>query len=465
MKLNQKENIQIKLDFAKLELKVVEEIMLVKTCSKCNKSISAWEDYKWTRRGEQKYYHKKCYIEKEEELEVEIRKLSTDDKEVEDVIVQPDEQYKINGDLSLSEKDFYERIQNSFKDGKLSTSSGNSEGDGQGQGQGDGKEEGEGQGKDKKEGEPTDQEMQEHFQVSERPLPNIPDDFEIPMIRHHKFTELLQYARMGFNVYLAGPPGSGKSKGCEELSRVFRIPFYPYYLSQFTSETKFLGFIDLQRELAITAFHLGWKDGGVINLEELDNTLPNLQGALNPFLESSEVLFPNNELIRKHTNCIIVASGNTVGLGGTPSFPERRAMDAAFRERFVLIEWDYDQVLEKLIVKHYMKNEKIANALLNAIWDARKFCMGTKDKVGMFPKFFVSPRVCRDLAKLLSISYNPFLKESIKAIGFNELAEKYIKGVMYRGASGEIYKAIRNLPIWNESWKIIKEEVINECKK
>ena len=83
----------------------------------------------------------------------------------------------------------------------------------------------------------------------------------------------------------------------------------------------------------------------MVGLEEIFNSSPQIQARMNSTLASGMADFPD-KMVPRHPDCFIVLNDNTYGLGGDWLFPERRAGDAAFRDRLTFLDWPYDEVLE-----------------------------------------------------------------------------------------------------------------------
>ena len=81
-------------------------------------------------------------------------------------------------------------------------------------------------------------------------------------------------------------------------------------------------------------------------IDEADNASGSLLTTMNSALENGHAAFPDG-MVKRHPNFVLVATGNTAGLGANPAYPERRPFDAAFRDRFVYIAWGYDTAMER----------------------------------------------------------------------------------------------------------------------
>lgn len=208
---------------------------------------------------------------------------------------------------------------------------------------------------------------------------------------HERFADLLTLVSAGENVYLVGPPGSGKSTGAQKVAEALSLTYGYISLSAQTAESRLLGYMDATGKYSETEFFRCYKNGGVFCIDEMDNASANLLTALNSALENGKAAFPCG-VIDQHKDFVMVATGNTNGYGANPMFPERRPMDAAFRERFVFLEWSYDESLERDLALGF--NDKAAK-WIDWVQQVRKFAAVS------FPKLMVTPRASIKGARLV----------------------------------------------------------------
>jgi hypothetical protein len=77
----------------------------------------------------------------------------------------------------------------------------------------------------------------------------------------------------------------------------------------------------------------------------MDNISQQLAVSLNQSLSQSVLTFPDRT-VPKHENFRFLGTGNTNGMGGNSSFSGRTKMDFSFKDRFIPIEWEFDENLE-----------------------------------------------------------------------------------------------------------------------
>jgi cobaltochelatase CobS len=171
---------------------------------------------------------------------------------------------------------------------------------------------------------------------------------------HHMLPRLLELVSSGYHVYLWGPPGSGKSAAAVQAAKALGRRYGYISLNPQTFESRLLGARTAGGDYVDTEFFRLYTEGGVFCIDELDNAHPSLLNTLNGMLESDadgngRGAFPCG-VVDRHREFVCVATGNTNGRGGDRQFPERRALDVAFAERFVFLYWPYDEALEQHLV-------------------------------------------------------------------------------------------------------------------
>lgn len=210
---------------------------------------------------------------------------------------------------------------------------------------------------------------------------------------HKEFETLLHLVQAGEHVYLYGRPGGGKSHGAHLVATALSRKYGYISLNPQTPDSRLLGYLDANGKYHSTVLYDLYKNGGVFCIDEMDNASASLLTTLNALLENGLGAFPCG-MVQKHPDFIVVATGNTTGRGGNRQFPERRPFDAAFAERFVFLEWDYDETLERTVALNLNPN---AGPWVAWVQRVRAFAVDAD------PTMVVSPRATFKIAKLLSL--------------------------------------------------------------
>lgn len=216
--------------------------------------------------------------------------------------------------------------------------------------------------------------------------------------QHKHFDTLIKLLLNGDHVYLWGEPGSGKSTAAIKAAEALGFAHGYISLTPMTPESRLFGYMNgMSGEYVPTEFRRMYENGGVFCIDEMDNGSSALLVALNSALENGSCAFPDR-MVAKHEDFILVATGNTVGLGANRMFPNRQPMDGAFRERFLFVNWETDTDLERHIALQF--NPK-AGSWIDWVQSVRKHAREHH------PQLLVTQRASIKGAKLLANGFKP----------------------------------------------------------
>lgn len=156
---------------------------------------------------------------------------------------------------------------------------------------------------------------------------------EVEGLQHPNFAKLLQYCTLrkhdGYvpGIMLAGKRGSGKTTGCRNVAQAFGTTWYSN--GAISDPIKMLGYKDANGNYHTTPFRQAFEFGGLYTFDEVDRSDPNAVLAVNPHLANNEAAFPDG-MVKRHKDCIITATANTWGLGGSLEFAGANKLDEAF---------------------------------------------------------------------------------------------------------------------------------------
>jgi hypothetical protein len=189
-------------------------------------------------------------------------------------------------------------------------------------------------------------------------------------VTHQMFPKVLAAVQRGVNVYLPGPPGTGKSHMVQQVAEALDIPFGVTSFSPMSTESKLLGFRSATGDTVRTVWRDRYEFGGGMLMDELDNANGAVIAVLNGGLANGFMEFPDG-VVDRHKDFVCIATANTLGTGPTAEFAGRQKLDPATLNRFVKIFIDTDESMEDSIVRG-MLGDTTADAWLKKVRHVRR---------------------------------------------------------------------------------------------
>ena len=175
-------------------------------------------------------------------------------------------------------------------------------------------------------------------------MPDLPDvTFDKA---HAKLPLLVKAAGLRRPIMLVGPAGSGKTTAGRQLAEAYGVPFYANSNSPMDTRMLAFGYMDAAGNYHPGYLYRAMKEGGVLLDDEVDSSNPAIMVSKNAAIENRFAQFPNGETVEAHENFFYIGSANTYGRGADRMYVGRTQLDAATLNRFVFVEWDYDEDLE-----------------------------------------------------------------------------------------------------------------------
>lgn len=189
--------------------------------------------------------------------------------------------------------------------------------------------------------------------VVESPAGVIPTDGRV----HPIFERLLRLAHQNVNVLIVGPAGCGKTHVCHQVAHALGRRFGMISGSAGASESMLTGWLlpgDQGRfEYRPSEFVECYEAGkSLFLLDEFDAFDANMLLTANAALANGHMYIPHrtgNPCVTRGTDTAIFATANTFGTGGDPVYVGRNGLDGATTDRFIILEMDYDEALEREI--------------------------------------------------------------------------------------------------------------------
>lgn len=176
---------------------------------------------------------------------------------------------------------------------------------------------------------------------------SMPDLPEVTFDKAHaKLPLLVKAAGLRRPVMLVGPAGSGKTTAGRQLAEAYGVPFYSNSNSPMDTRMLAFGYMDAAGNYHPGYLYRAMKEGGVLLDDEVDSSNPAIMVSKNAAIENRFAQFPNGETVEAHENFFYIGSANTYGRGADRMYVGRTQLDAATLNRFVFVEWDYDEDLE-----------------------------------------------------------------------------------------------------------------------
>ena len=235
-------------------------------------------------------------------------------------------------------------------------------------------------------------------------------------ICHCKTEEVAKAAsREGRNILLVGPAGSGKTTCCEKVAEILGLPFHAMSVGPETMKSDLIGFIDAAGNYHPTEIRKAFENGGLLLLDELDAGSAGSITILNSLLANGYCSFPDG-MIKRHPNFRCIAAANTFGRGADRMYVGRNQLDAATLDRFKVMDFDYDEAMERQLAGN--------DAWVYKVQKWRKAAFELKARV------VISPRASIDGASLLEDGFTEAQVELMAVWkGIDESLVSKIKGL------------------------------------
>ncbi|MDD4817333.1 MAG: AAA family ATPase [Victivallaceae bacterium] len=175
---------------------------------------------------------------------------------------------------------------------------------------------------------------------------------------HNLTKQIAEVCNLGVHQMLVGPAGGGKTTCCEKVAEILNLKFYPMSVGPQTTKSDLLGFIDAAGNYHTTPLRDAFENGGLLLLDEVDAANAGVLTIINSLLANGYCSFPDG-VRRRNDNFRCICACNTYGRGADRQYVGRNQLDAATLDRFAVVDFDYDENLERAIAGNDAWVEKV----------------------------------------------------------------------------------------------------------
>ena len=194
-------------------------------------------------------------------------------------------------------------------------------------------------------------------------------------MHHAKYKEVYTLVDNNLPLLLTGTKGSGKTTMIRQVTEALDFKFYSMSMTRQTTLSHILGFMSVNGLYIRSQLREAVEFGGVMLLDELDASDPNVLLSLNT-LENGYISFPDG-IVHCHEDFRLCATANPQD--EHHHYTGRSILDGATLDRFDIIEIPTDPKLEKKLVgkdvwghMEIIKNNHKDNQYLSNISDEKR---------------------------------------------------------------------------------------------
>jgi MoxR-like ATPase len=223
-----------------------------------------------------------------------------------------------------------------------------------------------------------------------------PDGHTVEVGRQHPtFATLVRIVSTRKPVMLVGPAGSGKTSAAEVCATALHLCYSALSTGPQTTKTDFFGYKDVGGTYHPAMPRLRFERGGIMLFDEFDRGNAGALTSLNQMLANATCGFPDG-MVARHPDFMPLVACNTYGMGANRQYVGSLQLDAATLDRFIVLDWPYDEDFERDIVLAIVPPE------IAAKWVPRVQALRhSADNLGI--RHIISPRASIHGALLLSL--------------------------------------------------------------
>lgn len=174
------------------------------------------------------------------------------------------------------------------------------------------------------------------------------------------------------NILFFGGAGTGKSFSTKILAALLGLPHYAQSFDLGTDKIEIIAGSELKEGTLLyndSPLVRAVRDGGVVELQEFYNAKPGVLTSLNKLFEEGNMELANGKVIKRHPNCVIVATSNISYAGGQAiDF----SVDSRFRLKFLVDEVSDAELTHRVMLNSGNNDKKIVSKMVKAYKDIKK---------------------------------------------------------------------------------------------
>ena len=163
---------------------------------------------------------------------------------------------------------------------------------------------------------------------------------------HFKHSEVFPLVKANQAVLLEGEKGTGKTTLSIDTAKYLNLDFFSISMTRQTTYSHLLGFMNVKGTYIPSQIRLAAENGGLVLLDELDASDPNVILCLNS-IENGYLSFPD-KVVTLHPDFRLMATCNPQD--NHKNYNGRAKLDDATLDRFDQITVERDEELEKTLV-------------------------------------------------------------------------------------------------------------------
>lgn len=224
--------------------------------------------------------------------------------------------------------------------------------------------------------------------------PNVPEGTKVGKT-HKQYQTLLKMVIAGKTVdryvWITGGAGGGKTHAAKQVADALGVQFKSMSVSAQMTQSALIGYPNANGNYVSTSFRDCYENGGLFCLDEIDNGNSNILSALNSALANGFCAFPDGQ-IEMNKDFYLIATANTTGNGATKAYVGRNQIGADTKDRFIFLDWQYDEEIEKAICGNDMIAFNRVKELRSAANKHNLTCV-------------ISPRATASIAALIRVGF------------------------------------------------------------